>query len=98
MGHLLVFFPLVQFVSHGPEEERRMGAITTRGCLWLKINSNVNRWCRESTACQVSKVTKHIILEFCEISVPTRRFTEVNVNIVGPLRFLEVRGANQLGL
>ena len=45
----------------------------------------MTRWCRECTACQVSKVTKHNVPALWEIPVPSRRFTEVNLNIVGPL-------------
>ena len=33
----------------------------------------------------MSKVTKHTVPELREIPVPYRRFTEVNLNIVGPL-------------
>ena len=33
----------------------------------------------------MSKVTKHMVPELREIPVPSRRFTEVNLDIVGPL-------------
>ena len=52
--------------------------------LWYKINHDVNQWCRECTACQVSKVTRHTVLELWEIPVPTRLFTEVNLDLLGP--------------
>ena len=33
----------------------------------------------------MSKVTKHTVPELREILVPSRQFTEVNLDIVGPL-------------
>ena len=43
------------------------------------------RWCKECIPCQVSKVTKHTVQEVWEIPMPSRPFTEVNLDIVGPL-------------
>ena len=34
---------------------------------------------------QTSKITRHTVPELREIPVPSRRFTEVNLDIVGPL-------------
>ena len=33
----------------------------------------------------MSKVTRHMVPELREIPMPSRRFTEVNLDIVGPL-------------
>ena len=40
---------------------------------------------KECIPCQTSKVTRHTVPEVWEIPVPSRRFTEVNIDIVGPL-------------
>ena len=49
------------------------------------MQSDISRWCKECIPCQVSKVTKHTVPELWEIAVPSRRFTKVNLDIVGPL-------------
>ena len=49
------------------------------------MQADISRWCKECIPCQVSKVTKHMAPELREIPLPSRRFTEVNINIVGPL-------------
>ena len=45
----------------------------------------MNQWCRECTACQVSKITRNNVPVLKEIPVPSRRFTEINIDLVGPL-------------
>ena len=42
-------------------------------------------WCKECIPCQVSKITRHMVPELREIPVPSRRFSEVNLDIGGPL-------------
>ena len=49
------------------------------------MQGDLSRWCKECIPCQVSKVTKHTIPPLREMPVPSRRFTEVNLDIVGPL-------------
>ena len=49
------------------------------------MNTDMNQWCKVCTACQVSKVTRHTLPELKEIPIPTCRFTEVNVDLVGTL-------------
>ena len=43
------------------------------------------RWCQECVPCQVSRVTKHTIPELQKIPLPSSWFTEVNLDIMGPL-------------
>ena len=49
------------------------------------MQTDISRWCKECIPCQVSKVTKYRVPELREIPVPSRRFTVVNLDIVGPL-------------
>ena len=51
----------------------------------LDGDGDISRWCKECIPCQVSKVIKHMVPELREIPVPTRRFTEVNLDILGAL-------------
>ena len=56
---------------------------------WKGMQVDLMRWCKERIPCQVSKVTKHTVPTLREIPVPSRRFTEVNFDIVGPLPLLQ---------
>ena len=49
------------------------------------MQRDITRWCRECIPCQVSKTTRHTIPVLQEIPVPHRRFTEVTLDLVGPL-------------
>ena len=49
------------------------------------MQGDISRWCKECIPGKVSKVTKHTVPKLQEIPVPSRRFTEVNLDIVGPL-------------
>ena len=52
--------------------------------VWKGMPGDISRWCKECIPCQVIKVTKHTIPELGEIPDPSRRFTKVNLDIVGP--------------
>ena len=59
-----------------------------RLCPWrttLQTSKDITRWCRECIPCQASKSTRHTVPELQEIPVPHRHFTEVNLDLVGPL-------------
>ena len=68
----------------------RVGMRATRRMLtkrwgWKVMKADISRWCKECISCQVSKVTKHTFPQMREIPVPSRQFTKVNLDIVGPL-------------
>ncbi len=46
---------------------------------------DVNRWCRECQACNRGKVSSKKKSSPTPIAVPTRRFSHVHVDLVGPL-------------
>ena len=46
----------------------------------MGMQADISRWCKECIPCQVSKVTK-----LREIPMPSRQFTEVKHDIMGPL-------------
>ena len=76
-------FDAAHGLSHaGTRATRRMIA---RRWVWQSMQTDISRWCRECTPCQTSKVHKHTVPELQEIPVPTRRFTEINLDLVGPL-------------
>lgn len=58
--------------------------LTTR-FVWHGIKKDIRRWCRECHDCQSSKVTRHVHSSVESLPTPTKRFSEVHVDIVGPL-------------
>ena len=47
--------------------------------------ADVGRWCRECQACQKAKITTQPSAPVQPIPVPSRRFTHIHVDLVGPL-------------
>ena len=52
---------------------------------WRDIKKDPQAWCKECLACQSSKVGTHIKRPLKDLPVPTQRFTNVHMDIVGPL-------------
>lgn len=46
------------------------------------MNGYINTWARQCGACQTSKVSRYTQPPLIEIHVPSRQFTELNVDIV----------------
>jgi hypothetical protein len=57
--------------------------------LWHGMKTDIANWCGECQNCQRGKVTKHNIASPVNIDIPTRRFSHVHVDIVGPLPVAE---------
>ena len=76
-------FDAIHSLSHAGT--RAMRRLITRRWLWSRMQADISAWCKQCLQCQTSKVTRHTVPELQEIPIPTRRFTEVNVDIVGPL-------------
>ena len=75
-------FNAIHNLSHaGTRATRRL---ITKRWVWMGMQSDISRWCKECIPCQTSKVTRHTVPELREIPLPSRRFIEVNVDIVGP--------------
>jgi transposase InsO family protein len=53
--------------------------------LWPNLSADVTAWCRECQPCQRAKVTKQPAAAVQPIAVPTKRFSHVHIDIVGPL-------------
>ena len=47
--------------------------------------ANITRWCRDCQNCQGAKVTKQPRAAAQHITIPTRRFSHVHIDLVGPL-------------
>ena len=53
--------------------------------VWKNINSDVKLWCEDCTGCQRGKVQRHTKADIKPIPIPSRRFSHIHVDLVGPL-------------
>ena len=53
--------------------------------VWKGMAADVGRWCKECLACQRAKITTQPSAPVQPIPVPSRRFTHIHVDLVGPL-------------
>lgn len=53
--------------------------------VWPNMNRDVHRWTRSCTACQKSKIQRHIVSPTGTFPLPGRRFDVVHIDLVGPL-------------
>jgi hypothetical protein len=59
--------------------------LVTSRFLWPKMASDVNDWARQCLICQQSKIHKHIHPSSQSIPIPSRRFSHLHIDLVGPL-------------
>ncbi len=77
-----LIFEAIHGVAHpGIRATRRMIAARF---VWPGMRSDVAAWCRDCVACQKAKVTKQPRSRVQAIPIPTRRFSHVHVDLVGP--------------
>jgi cleavage and polyadenylation specificity factor subunit 1 len=81
------FRPRIFHLAHGLAHP---GARATRKMLcdrfvWHGMNKDITRWCRECVSCQASKIQRHFKAPVQAMSISPLRFTQVHVDIVGPL-------------
>ena len=70
-------------VSHpGVRASRRL--ISAR-FVWPGMSRDVGLWAKSCISCQKSKISTHVHSPVPSIPVPTRRFSHVHIDIVGPL-------------
>ena len=61
--------------------------LTSEKFVWHGMRKQVSSWVKQCHHCQSSKVHKHTKSPLEEFSVPAKRFSHINVDIVGPLPF-----------
>jgi len=59
--------------------------LITRRFIWPRCKADVARWCRSCQHCQRGKITKQPPAATQPIPVPSRRFSHIHVDLVGPL-------------
>jgi hypothetical protein len=79
----LLMFGAIHGVAYtGIRTTRRM--ISAR-FVWPGMRADVASWCRDCMACQRAKVTKQHLSPVQAILIPSRRFSHVHVDLVGPV-------------
>jgi transposase InsO family protein len=53
--------------------------------VWPNLAADVATWCKQCVGCQRGKVIRHVHLPPEQIPIPTRRFSHIHVDLVGPL-------------
>ncbi|GFO02726.1 Pol polyprotein [Plakobranchus ocellatus] len=53
--------------------------------VWHGLKKQVRRWSQECRACQRSKIQTHVHSPVLNIPVPSRRFSHLHIDLVGPL-------------
>ena len=53
--------------------------------VWPGLSHDVRLWARSCLQCQRSKIQTHVKTSVLAILVPSRRFSHVHIDIVGPL-------------
>ena len=78
-------FDVIHGLAHpGVRATRRL---ISRDFVWHRMNHDVTQWCRQCSRCQQCKIQRHTKTPVPTIPVPSRAFSHVHVDIVGPLPF-----------
>jgi len=77
-----VFLALHNISHPGVRGSRRL--VSAR-FVWPGLSRDVGVWARSCLQCQRSKIQKHVKASVPAIPVPSRRFSHVYIDIVGPL-------------
>jgi hypothetical protein len=81
--HRRQVFAALHGVAHpGIRASRRL---ISHRFLWKGMRTDIANWCRDCQACQRSKTTRQPAAAVQPIPVPSRRFSHVHVDLVGPL-------------
>ena len=76
-------FDVIHGLGH-PGVERTRQTIQEK-FFWPSLREDASRWARECQQCQLAKIHRHTTPPIGEFAVPERRFSHLNVDIVGPL-------------
>ncbi|KAK3792218.1 hypothetical protein RRG08_035975 [Elysia crispata] len=78
-------FDVVHNLSH-PGVKATVKMVSDKS-VWHGMRKQVSRWVKECHHCQSSKIQNHTKAPLEHFSVPEKRFSHINIDIVGPLPF-----------
>ena len=76
-------FDVIHGLSHPSIRTTRK--LLTSKCVWHGLNKQLISWARACIPCQQSKISRHVRAPLARFEVPQRRFTHINLDLVGPL-------------
>lgn len=82
-AHRRQIFETLHSLSH-PGAKASMRLVSER-FIWPGLKKDIRVWVRECVPCQKSKVTRHTIAPVGNYGLPDARFSEVHIDLVGPL-------------
>lgn len=77
-----VFAALHQLAHPGIKATQRLIAARY---VWPSMNTDIRRWTRSCLPCQRAKIHRHTISPLSTFPLPSSRFNQVHIDIVGPL-------------
>ena len=83
----LADMPVCQLVLHSlvyPGRKAIQKLISDK-FVWHNLNKDVTQWTKQCLSCQSSKIQKHVHAPLDTFVVPDKRFSHINIDIVGPL-------------
>ena len=83
VSHQRQVFDTIHNLSHPSIRTTRK--LVASKFVWHGLNKQVTAWARTCIPCQQSKIFRHIRTPLQQFEVPQRRFTHINVDLVGPL-------------
>ncbi len=81
---LALLFGCVVYASAHPGRRATRRLISSR-YVWKGLSSDVTAWAKACLGCQRAKVHRHVQVQPQHIPIPTRRFSHIHVDLVGPL-------------
>ena len=76
-------FDTIHSLAH-PDRKSTVKLLTQK-FVWHGLKKQVSQWVKECLACQQSKIQTHIRAHVSKITVPTKRFTHIHIDLVGTL-------------
>jgi len=83
LAHWQQVFPAMHGLAHPLIRATRQ--LIAAFFLWPHMNRDVTLWCRSCVECQQAKVTRQPAAAVQPIPIPSRRFSHLHIDIVGPL-------------
>ena len=74
-----------QFHDLSHNSARSTKKLIKQSYIWPNMNTDINKWCKNCTNCQKSKIGRYTRTETDKIMIPDLKFEHIHVDLVGPL-------------
>jgi len=78
-----LFFHAVHDVSH--MGSKACARLMKNTCFWPRMTKDINQWTKSCESCQRNKISRHTKSFLEQLPEPSRRFSHIHVDLVGPL-------------